>query len=378
MTEQDRNQRFVSADIYKGAAIFAIAVMHLAIPARTGLGEMPAYLQFLYMGLMGFFILSGYFFRPGRGFRENMRLRIVRLFVALLFCAVVLTFVCYLWCLVWGQPTDFDDLVYAIVFAMGLKDTGNPLGEITPWPVCGYPMGFYFLWTMLGAFVLFYALADRVDRDRRLGILFIVALVAVTVAYKEIWPYSLPFSIHLMPMAAAFMFTGQLLAGERFVERLETAGLRSKGFWAVLLVSAVAGMVLVWFFLPSIKFDWMDLGEYGGYSAIPYLFEGLLAFSTILSLSCILSRIPVLSTAFTELGKHSLGILLLHCFIAKIIMAPFYTYTSEAFLTADFSGLPRVALALVSLTLSYLICRFGPVLLIRMTGRCNRKCQTSE
>ena len=369
--------RLVSADIYKGVAIFAIAVMHLAIPARSGLGEMPAYLQFLYMGLMGFFIMSGYFFRSGRGFRENMRLRIVRLFVALLFCAVVLTFVCYLWCLVWGQPTDFDDLVYAMVFAMDLKDTGNPLGEITPWPVCGYPMGFYFLWTMIGAFVIFYGLADRVAKDRRLGIVLIAILVAVTVAYKEIWPYSLPFSMHLMPMAAAFMFAGQLLAGEGFIERVESAGLRSKGFWGVLLFSVILGMVLVWFFLPSIKFDWMDMGVYGGYSAVPYLFEGILAFSAILCLSYILSHVPIISTIFTELGRHSLGILLLHCFVAKLIMAPFYTYTSEAFLTADFSGLPRLALALVSLTISYLICRYGMMLLTRISSE-NGKCQTSE
>jgi len=56
----------------------------VAVPGGGGLvgGGMPVIVQSLYLGLMGFLILSGYFYRP-RGFKTNMGKRLKQIAVPL-------------------------------------------------------------------------------------------------------------------------------------------------------------------------------------------------------------------------------------------------------------------------------------------------------
>ena len=118
MGEGDRAIRSRSMDIFKGVAISIIVILHIGIVAKGDVGNPAPPVQALYLGLVGFFIMSGYFFRPGRGFRENMLRRVRILLLALLIAAIGLSVISFLWCYLWGQPTDLDDLLLCMQRAL--------------------------------------------------------------------------------------------------------------------------------------------------------------------------------------------------------------------------------------------------------------------
>jgi fucose 4-O-acetylase-like acetyltransferase len=369
MGDGDSLARLRSMDIFKGVAITIIVILHIAIVTKGDVQDPVPPVQALYLGLIGFFIMSGYFFRPGRGFRENMMRRVKVLFLALLVASVAMSVIIFLWCYILGQPTDLDDLLLCIERCFRLERSFVDFDATTPWAICGFSMGYYFLWVLLIACVIFYAVADRIRDNWKLGAAVIAVLLIVTIVYKELFSFSLPFDLNLCPMAAVFMIIGMYLAKIDLVGRMESSKLSNPRFWALFLGSTAALMIMVYLLPPSIDFDYMDFGQYGGYSAIPYVIEGTLAFIMLLFLFFFISKIPGISTVFSELGKHTMGILILHAFIAKAIMAPFFTFNDVVCLTGDLQGLGRVALAFASLVISYLICAYGPAIIKRLTAK---------
>jgi len=366
MEKSEAGSRLKSPDIFKGIAISFIVILHLAIVSKGDVGDPAPFIQALYLGLVGFFIMSGYFFKPGRGFKENMRRR-SRLFLMLLIVtAVVLPLISFLWCSLWGQPTDLDDLVFCLTRTFAIERTLVPFDERLPWAICGFSMGYYFLWCMLFAFVIFYAVADRIRDDVRLGALAIAVLLGITIAYRELFDFSLPMYVNLSPIAAAFMICGMYLAKFDLVGKVESGAVRDPKWWGLFLGSTGILLVLVYMLPPSIDFDYMGFGDYGGFSAIPYILEGVLSFVMILYISFFFSKIPVISTVFEKIGEHTMGILLLHVFVAKMALAPFYTFNDVDCLPAEFAGVARLVLSFASLLVSYLICEYGPKVLERL------------
>ena len=369
MGDGDGPVRSRSADIFKGVAISIIVVLHIGIVSKGDVGEMAPPIQALYLGLVGFFIMSGYFFRPGRGFRENMRRRAKILLLALLAAAIGLSLISFLWCSLWGQPTDLDDLVLCIQRTLTLERSFVDFDDRPPWAICGFSMGYYYLWVLLISCVIFYAVADRIRDDWKLGLAVIAVLLGITVAYRELFSFSLPFNLNLCPIATVFMICGMYLAKFDLLERIDSSGLRDSRFWILFAVSTVCVMAMVYVLPPSIDFEYMNFGKFGGWSAIPYVAEGLLAFVMLMCLFRLLSMVPVVSSVFVEIGKHTLGILILHVFVAKSIMAPFFTFDDVICLSGDFIGIWRIVLAFASLAISFLICAYGPSALRLLTQK---------
>ena len=344
-------------DVFKGLAISLIAILHISIVARSGMSEPSPFLQALYLGLVGFFIMSGYFFRPERGFRENMRCRVKVLFIGLVAAAFILPIISFIWCSIWGQPTGFEDLVDCWIRTFAVERTMVPFDERLPWAICGFSMGYYFLWSILGAFIIFYAVADRIRDDIRLGLVTILVLVTITAVYRELCDFSLPFYLNLSPIAAAFMICGMYLARIDFVSRIESGDMKDPRWWAPFIGCTAVLLVMVFILPPSITFDLMNFGKYGGLSAFPYMIEGMLAFVMIIYLSFFVSKIPFVSVLFSRIGEHTMGILLLHVFIAKIALAPFFTFNTVDCITGDFqAGIGRTLFSVAALLTAYLIC----------------------
>lgn len=360
-------------DIFKGVAISIIVILHIGIVVKSNVGDPAPFVQALYLGLIGFFIMSGYFFKPGRGFVENMKRRVKVLLYALIIASFGLSIICFLWCALWGQPTDFDDLLLCIERTLTLERSFVDFDARTPWAICGFSMGYYFLWVLLIACVIFYAVADRIRDNWKLGLAVIAVLLGITVLYRELFDFSLPVNLNLCPIAAVFMIIGMYLAKLDLVERIESLGVGNMKFWVVLVISIACTMALVYLLPPSIDFDYMNFGQYGGYSAIPYTVESTIAFVMLICLFIIISKIPVISTLFSNIGRHTMGILILHVFIAKLILAPFFTFDDAVCLAADFTGIGRYVLAVASLAISYLICAYGPAVLGRITSNLKKE-----
>ena len=366
------NVRFASPDVLKGAIIILIVLVHIVLLTNTGSGEgraQPLVLQILYLGLMTFFLLSGYFYRPGRSIAENIRKRILQLFVALVICSVALPVITYCWLALMGQPSDISDIFAAFMKSMYLDNLFQTPGQSTTYVPCCTCVGYYYIWAMMGGFLIFYTLAEYVMGDYRKIAVAIAALLGVTALIVAFWYVKLPFQSHLAPISACFMLIGAALAKVDLLERIESFEWRSGRYWLPLAACLIAGVGLCILFPPGVEFDNMVFGEYGAWSLLPFVIEAVCMFVVYLYLAKLFSKIPILSKLIGIAGQHSLGILLLHGFIATMIIAPFFIIPTTSWFPAEMNTVQKAIVAFTTLVLCIVICRYGPEALRRVRGK---------
>ena len=323
--------RLKSLDTLKGTIITAIVCVHLLIARDSGdSGDPSLFLQYFYLGLMFFFICSGYFYRPERSFARNIRGRLVQLLLSLCICGVVLSVVLFLEAsILWEMPSG-EDFLYALGRAFCLHDIGQPIADNMICPVSGASMGYYYIWTMFWSFMIFYSVITFVDDDDRKTICAILILLAIQALFVEFLAIQVPFYFNLSPFGAALMFAGRLLAKRSAFNRIESYPRKDPKFWLFLAVCAVSALILVIVFQPGIIWDKMYYGEYGWASVFPFYIEAILVTFVLVYLAMLFARIPLVSKVLLLAGRHSLGLLLLHCFVAKFILLLFnepVTYT---------------------------------------------------
>lgn len=363
MTAELSNQgRLKSADILKGMIMVTIVIAHLLWlgPSKgEGSRDTSIILQVLYLGLLSFFIISGYFYKPGRSFKENMRKRSMQLLVALIVCSIVLPIALYAWFLILGQPQTTDDLWLSILAGLGLTDIFEPSSTVPAVKVCYSAYVHYFLWTMFWSFIVFYSIADRILEDRRKLVASLIGLLVLQ-AILVVWGMKLPFFINLTPIAISLMIMGAFLSRQKLLERLESSKIKNPKFWGLLIASAVTVAVLAILSPPGIKFDHMYFGDNGWISVFPFFVESVLVFIILSYFALLISKIPGLKQIFSLCGRHSLGLALFHVFVAKVIVTIFYTMPT----TSTLPAMPTTTLILLGVADIAII-----LILIELTNR---------
>ncbi len=354
------NVRIRGLDGLKGAVIIGIVFAHLVLlngMNREGGGEMPLYMQTLYLALMTFFIISGYVFKPDRGFKANMRPRLL-IPIAMTTTAIIFPLVIYAWATIFGQCPGLDDLTAAILQGFRLQNVFEDVSIPLTTPVSFVSVGCYYLWAMFFGFMIFYALADRVYGNRKLELISIAVLLVIQCLYVEFVHLSLPLALQLAPIAAAFMLIGMMMSEGKSIQRVEEFHYRDPMYWAPMAVCLLIGGVLVCLFHPEVFFDQCMFGTHGGYSVFPFFLEASAFFVVFVYIMNLVARVPLLRVPFLEMGKHTLGTLLLHGFLVKIMLMPFFTFT--IYLMPDVDKILAAAIVVVDLVLCYMICTYGP------------------
>jgi len=368
MEEVQGPRRLKTADVLRGILILGVVFVHMFMlnsvddPGR----EVPLPLQALYISLTGFFVISGYFL-PSGDFIRRIKKR-TSLLIVLVLCSIILPVALYVWLWVLGQPSTLDDLWLSIVASFGNSNLFEPLDTASPIKMCYSAYAQYFLWVMLWSFPIFYAIADRVLADRRLFAVAILSLL-VAEAVLVLINKTLPFDFSLVPISVAFMLLGASLSRKSFFEDLETSRLGSIGTWTPLIASLLVLAILMYLFPPGVKFNFTYFGEYGGLSAFPFLFEGLLVFVIFSYVSMIIARIPVISDVFAICGKYSLALCVLHVFVVRMILALFYTLPVDT-VFPPMSTMQTLALGIFDVVFIVALC----MLIERRKAR--RNCQT--
>jgi len=367
------SERLASADVLKGMLIIGIVFVHIVIvrmdvlmsgadAASTGVlgdnsvGAGSLVIQALYLGLMAFFIISGYFYRPGRGFMENMKKRVVQLVVATSICAVVLPIITYIIMAVCGKAPGLDDLITAFQWGFGLNGVFTSYGGFSVHPMCGGCIGYYYIWTMLWGFLIFYAIADRVRDDWRKILAAIIVLLVITLLLSELLPVKLPMYAQLGPIAAAFMLVGMAAGKYGLIEKVESFSLSSGRSWALFLGSLAIAIVLVAIFPPGTDFQSMVFGDFGGFSIFTYFVESIAMFVVLIHIALLFSHMIGFNQIFRTAGRHSLGILLLHGSLVTMIIAPFYDLPNSDWFPDEMGLGISLVMAILSIVLSIVIC----------------------
>ena len=392
----DGKKRLVNADVLKGLLIVAIVFIHLLIggmavadtdpvppepdpsdPVPPGPEPDPeppgpepeketgfsidivsTVVQMFYLGLMAFFILSGYFFKPGRGFADNMRRRFFQLVLALAVCIVALPLLTYAWMALLGKAPGLDDILLAFQWGLGMNGVFEPLDVFTSHPICGGCVGYYYLWGMFWGFIVFYAVADSIRDDWRRSLATVLILLTVGMLLREFLPIKLPMYLQLAPISASFMVAGMMMAKHGVMEKIGAFSYASAKSWAVLVCSIVASLALVILLPPGLDFT-HGYGGYGGVSIFPFFVESVAMFVVMAQISLLLSKIPLFSDAMVVAGRHTLGILLLHGSVATMIVCAFYDITNGDWFPGEMGLYQRLAVAIIVLIVCILVCEVG-------------------
>ena len=334
----------------KGYIIIGVVVLHLIIlSGPLEHRDLDTITQCFYLGLMGFFIISGYFFRPDRSIHDNISKRLKQLLISIVIVGVVLSSVMFLWMNLWGNYAQLGDLIGSIVYSLGLAGIGSPTVGESMIPLSLVAVTNYFMWVMLISFVVFYPTAKRVVTDKRMFIAAIVILLVIECILAEFFQVKLPFFIQLVPIALAFMYSGAFLAQQKVVEKVDSMALRDYRMWIPLVICAVSAYLLVWAFPNRTGFDLMIFGDYGGYSVFPFYVESILMFVVYTYMCMIISRIPLISSVFTLVGKHTLALTFLHGFVAKFMLAPFCVFTTASMFPSYLSDAELLLVSIVTI-----------------------------
>ncbi|MCQ2084895.1 MAG: acyltransferase [archaeon] len=348
----EQNRRLYSIDVIKGFIIIAVVLLHfiIIVPSdepRTGNSNLA--LQALYTGLMLFFIFSGYFFRPEKSSWSQVKKRLIIIGTVTVAGLVILPVIMYVYVTLLGYGTDPMDLPQCFRSLFGNWKIFN-IDTNEDFPIFAIHNGYYFLQIMLVSFVLFYPIAVRVVNDDRKLIVAIILLVTGTFVLAEFVGCELPLYSQLAPIATAFMLVGAFLGKHKVIERIEYGELTSKWNLMYLAIAAVVGVVMLVLFEPGVYFDDTIFGDYGGYSAYPYFIICCAFCYIFLSIGVVLNKIPGLRKILSTLGRHTLGILCLHIFVLKLLIAPFYDLVRR-YAFPDFAITEKLVIGLIGIAI---------------------------
>lgn len=370
MSDEPAHPRYRGPDVLKGFIIFAIVMIHIVMNSgqTMGPGEPMLILQILYLGLMSFFIISGYFYRPGTGFVHNIKKRISQILVALILCSFIIPIILWIWLSILGYQLDLGDYIDAVRSGFWLNNMFITPEAYHYHPYCCGFVGYYFLWIMMWAFIVFYAVIEHVIDDLRKVIAVIIVLLVVELLLCMLTDVNFPMGFKEVPMGAAFMFLGHILSRHSLIENIEKMELRTKRFWLPFLMCLALGVVLCLVVHPGLRFDAARFGNIGPASVFTFFVEGGCMCVVYIYLAAFVARIPVLSNGLEICGHHTMGILLYHGSVATAIFALIAPLTYDAwFPTVDFTT--RLAIAIATLLICLAICIYGPKLISAIRDR---------
>lgn len=357
-----------SVDVMKGLFIVTIVIVHLfMLNVRAGERAMPVVAAMLYLGLLVFYVIAGYFYKMERTFKENMK-RVGKLVFALAVTSFLLPAILYCWFLIFGQPVQFGDMCDAILRALWLCDLGGPIDHLLPVDMCYVNYTNYFLWPMAEGLIIFFALYKYVMPDNRKIIAVIIAFILLQVGATALY-VRLPFYLQLCPIATALIFFGAALSKYKVFERIDTFQWRNPKYWAVFLISIAAAFIMCLLFPAGVKFDYLIFGPWGAWSVITFFITVVFVSIFYAYVGTMLSRIPVLSSFFILSGRHSLGLALYHVFIAKMIIAPFFTFDNVTCFPEALNTIQLIVIVILVLVICLVSCEFGPKLIARAISK---------
>ncbi len=370
--------RIKSLDMYKGIAILGIIAVHVFIFPTMQQGEtegssLPLVVQGLYLGLLGFFAISGYFYRPNRGFGDNVKKRLAILGLGYISCALILPLILCLEMAITGPNTpSISDYGHALQWVYCSPTLWQVYDAQNYYAQCSVAIGYYYIQVMLVSFLVFYLIADRVLKDWRRLLAVCIVLIAAQTLLVQFFPYNLPFHAHEVPIAVAFMLLGAYAGQNKLVERAEFGGMRNKYILLGILVCVAVTAVLTFLSPPGTGFNDASFGSNGGWSVPPFAVNAAAMIMVEVFICILLSKIPLISTFIMYLGRHTLSLMLLNGFVIKFLLIPFYEIPTNSWFPVIDMGVKAtlyVAAVIFPILISNLVVRHLAPFFFKYVGK---------
>ncbi len=234
-------KHFRYLDIARGIGLLLVIISH-----SCGLSP---YLINYYIPL--FFVVSGYLYKEGRSYGENIRHKAKRLLIPYFgYSAVLLAF----YAATGRSLAETKDSAFGILYSRYcLYDTTMYEDNVFLFTVANGAM--WYLTAYFSASLVYHLVADRCIAGKKYAVCCVAVLVAVTMALAEL-PVLLPWSLDIACVGALFMLAGTLLGRAHFFEKE----------WNIPLIAGTAAVYLIVSTInPGIN---MSVREYGKYQAL--------------------------------------------------------------------------------------------------------------
>ena len=319
-------ERIKSVDIVKGMAILVVVISHL-ISDRT----LSSWITKLFGGLMGmFFIMSGYFYKPGKSYVDNVKKRFRQIVVPMLVYNAIVLAVYFIFETIFANNPDplnyLNVWVSRLYDPYSLKPAEMMLGGGGPRPATVIPSvnmiigPSWFLMRMFVSELIFYGVADFSLKSRKNMFAMIFFLLTVSALCVQFIPVHLP-----LLLESCFALTAAMLFGAE-MKRINIAGYIEKAAWdtkkILITIFFVALYVIGAIYLSDYYGRGMMLARFGpsgGISVLIWFFCQIYFFYVMLLAGTLLAKIPYVSDFFTYLGKNTLILLLWHNMLGSMV-----------------------------------------------------------
>lgn len=314
---------------------------------------MPPIVEIFYCGLMGFFIVSGYFYNKKRSAIETIKKRAIQLLGVMILGGIGLTTILYLWMNCFDYNITIEQyLQCAFEFTFYGYMGGLPYGIPDYYPLCFCACDYYFFIIMFVGFLIFLAIEKWATKSWTHLIISVVLLLSSTALYLTVFDRNMFWACQDAPVATAFMLVGCFVSKFKLLDFIDN-GYRKKEYWIAFASCLVISVVMVVFFPTKTNFSFAVFGNHGGLSVYTFFVINLAGFYVDMVLTRFLAFVPYVGDVFSFVGKYTLAILALHSFIIKMISCPIYT--CEDTMPIPAMDLPvAIAVGIVAIILSIL------------------------
>jgi len=277
--------RNTAIDSVRGIALSMVVLSHAM--------EMSHYLTDFY--IVAFFFLSGYLYKPGRTWGENITRKAKRVLLPYFANSFILLAVAWAYR---SFPAEY--LQKALTGILYSRFRILPEGEaiMVSW---NFPM--WYLTSFFTASLLFHAIVDNAVKTRKATVWVSVLLVAASCAMTQL-PVLLPWSLDLVPLATFVMMMGYLF-------RKNACDFR---FRDVVVLGLVAVYVALCYWNGAVNLSVRDLGLMGG------LVVSVAGICMSLALLSVLGyrRLQPVRNLFVPVGTNSIIVLAYHPFFLYV------------------------------------------------------------
>ncbi len=281
--------RYRYLDIARGLGIMLVIISH-----AHGLSS---YLINYYIPI--FFVISGFTYRSGRSYGENVAKKAKRLLIPYFVYSFVLLGIY----VALGRSMEETKLsLFGILYSrFCLYDMSTHADNVFLFTIANGAMWYLTAFFVTG--LVFHLVADFALENRKNMLLVLAALTAVTMALAEL-PVLLPWSIDIACVGVIFMLVGKLLERSGFFER-------EGKLWRFICIF-VAYMLLS-YVNPGINMSVREYGVYGRWSVPAFILIGISG-----SMLCIwaaqLIENTVIGRGVEYIGKNTIILMAFHIF----------------------------------------------------------------
>lgn len=296
-------------DVAKGIGLLLVIISH-----SCGLSS---YLINYYIPL--FFVVSGYIYKEGRGYGENIRRKAKRLLVPYFgYSAVLLAF----YAVIGRTMEETKASAFGILYSRYcLYDTSVFTENVYLFTVANGAM--WYLTAFFAASLVYHLLIDKCLASKKFLAGCMIALTGITMVLNQL-PILLPWSIDIACVAAVFMIVGTLLGRNSFFEKE----------WNIPLI---IGTAIVYIGLSTINPGInMSTREYGVYQTLSVPLFILIGISG--SVLCIwagkLIQNNIIGKLMEYIGRNTVVLLAFHLLGFEIFTKTFMKLTGVSDIAA--------------------------------------------